>query len=222
MGNPLAFPSPEPQNAPQIDRAMTGLEPLPGEAPMWFSRFLAYRDLGYKRSLRKAVAVERARVRVLEETDGDEKKSAQETGTPGQALQSVASVPGSWHQAATRFHWQERAANYERALIHKMAEHHAAQLQLTYANKYKRILALDEMIETTIKNSKKISCGLPLEQQHMTMIAYTKQLRGLLADLRIETEHLDQADLQASIEAHALAERQRQIDQADRTVIPKG
>lgn len=222
MGDPLAFPSPDRQNERQIDQPMTGLAPLPGESPMWFSRFLTYRDLGYKRSLRKAVAVERAKVRVLEATTGDENISAQETAPTDQGLKSVASVPGSWQQAASRFHWQERAANYERFLIRKMAEHHASQLQLTYANRFQRILALHDLIETTKTNMTKISVALKIEQQHTVMLLYTKQLRGLLADLRIETAGLDQAELQASIEAHALAERQKQTDQVDRTRKPKG
>lgn len=224
MGDPLAFPSPDRAEQRQIDQPMTGLAPLPGESAMWFSRFLTYRDQGYKRSLRRAVAAERARVRVLETTTGDEKEFSQETAPSEQVLKSVApsSVPGSWQQAASRFHWQERAANYELALIRKVAEHHAAALQLTYANKFQRILALHDLIETTKTNMNKISVALKIEQQHTVMLLYTKQLRGLLADLRIETQGLDQQELQASIEAHALAERQKQTDQVDRTRKPKG
>jgi hypothetical protein len=221
-----------------MDRQMCGLEALPSEAPMWFNRFMIYRDLGYKRTLRLAVATERAKVRVISATYGPGGENDQPGGPhgpdspptcPDVATIKSTNVPGSWKDAAQRFHWKERAAAYELVLIRKMSEHYAHQLQLTYANKYKRVMALNEMIERTIENSKIARYSFPVEEAaklHQTMLAYTKQLARLLDQLRRETRDIDDQGLLASIESHALALRQKAIapSQPDtgQIVIPRG
>lgn len=196
MNDPLQFPSQQAQNQPQE----TGREPLPGESPMWFNRYKLYRDMGFKRSLRGAVALERQRLHTIKAqevaTGSHEQASETDSAHIEQVLNSaekVKQVPGSWRDAAVRFHWQERVHAYESWLLSDLSRYQLSQLARSYANKFQRILTLQEIIKTTRENAKRATMAFPaesLEKSHYLTIAYTKQIRGLLADLRAETKDI--------------------------------
>ena len=65
---------------------------LDGESGLWFARFDAYRLLGSRRTLLRAVRAERA-----QEKDGVRTRS----------------VPGAWGRAAQRWRWEERAQAWD-------------------------------------------------------------------------------------------------------------
>lgn len=234
MINSTAFVRPMSADQPEIDRVSVGLEPLPGESPLWFNRFQMYRDLGYKRSLRLAVAMERQSVHLVKATDSPKNETDQTASTtsvppvvggrsetlPDKAVVRATQVPGSWKDASIRFLWQERASAYELYIIHKTSEHLAQKLQDTYANKAKRICALNEMIETASKNAQLALQHFPVEDAikgHAVSLGYTKHMRALLADLRMETEGMTEQDWQESLERWSLAIRHREIDKMQKS-----
>lgn len=193
MIDPLKFPHQQPNNQPHE----TGREQLAGESTMWFNRYKLYRDMGFKRSLRGAVALERERLHAIkgneQATTSLEEKNAQEQVPHKGVLNSVApvkQVPGNWKDAAVRFHWQERVRAYETWLLSTVSRDQLRVLARSHANKFQRILTLQAMIETTKENAKRASFMLPLENAHKLTLAYGKQLRGLLADLREETKDI--------------------------------
>ena len=200
MIDPLQFPSHNHENQPQE----TGREQVPGESTMWFNRYRLYRDMGFKRSLRGAVALERERlhtVKVETATTSHDALSAAQGTRREQALQSVASVkqvPGSWKDASVRFHWQERVHAYEAWLLTAISRDMLGKMARSYANKFERILTLQEMVKTTKESARRATMIFPIEEiekSHKLAIAYTKQIQSLLADLRAETKDISDETL---------------------------
>lgn len=223
MIDPLHFPSQQHDQQPQD----TGRAQLAGESLMWFNRYKLYRDMGFKRSLRGAVALERERLHTIKgdepaTTSHEEKIKLVEVSYKG-VLHSVdlpKQVPGSWKDAAVRFHWQERVHAYESWLLTEVSQRHLQLIARSYANKFERIVALQEMIETTRKSAKQASQSFPIEEiekAHKLTIAYTKQIRGLLADLRAETKGITDDTLLHWIELFNHAHPDRDTNRTQNT-----
>lgn len=205
MIDPLRFPSQRHDQQPQD----TGREQLSGESMLWFNRYKLYRDMGFKRSLRGVVALERERLHAV---------NAEQATTSHEATSAkVKQVPGSWKDAAVKWRWQERCRSYEAWLLSAVSRDMLGKMARSYANKFERILTLQALVTTTKENAKRATLAFPiesLEASHKLTLAYTKELRGLLADLRAETKDISDDTLLHWIELfnHAHPDRWQDTD----------
>lgn len=204
--------------------ADTGHYKLPGESALWFNRYLLYRNLGHKRTLKAAVVKERENLRLLKEPEAspekpkkalkNKKEGVQVSSSPAPAIQ----VPGSWKVASKTYQWAERARSFDAWLLRRMAESTYEHLGETLANKYKRIQLLDTLIKATVDQLNNASSN---GTTHKNYLAYIKEIAALLE--QIKRENCDQEDMMAAITAYGKA-MQEDIEKAyhdGKTVIVK-
>ena len=182
-------------------------QPQPGESALWFRRYLLYRNLGHKRSLRAAIAKERETAHLLKEPQkatqpkrGKTQGNLSDSRTPTRPEAPPAHVPGSWKAASKTFSWSERAKAFDAWLLAEMNQFSAEHLGDTYANKYKRVLYLDALIRS-VKNQ--LEQAVEKGTTHQAYQNYIKLLAKLLGQMEAEMHQPE--DMQTAIAAHTLA-----------------
>jgi hypothetical protein len=171
-----------------------GKKQLPGESTLWFHRYLIYRDLGHKRTLRAAVAKERETLRVVKEAT----KSPQEKKAGGVAV--CRDVPGSWKNACKVYRWSERAKAFDAWLLNSMANITYEHLADTYANKFKRVQLIEALITSLNKalNGAVEKGGL----EHDTYLRCIKQIAALVRQMEDEMRGFSEEEMRSAIVAH--------------------
>jgi hypothetical protein len=184
----------------------TGRKQLPGESALWYRRYILYRDLGRKRSLKAAVTKERETMHLVKEHQkapesnaGLRKRGKQKTVIPPPVPD--IQVPGSWKQACKVFRWVERAKAYDAWLLHQAVELTYQKLGDSLANKFNRLTLLDTLTKKCIEQ---LNHACDTGATHKTYLAYMKQLSAMLAQIERESSTLGE-DMKASIEAHVLS-----------------
>jgi len=137
------------------------------EPAVAFLHFRIYLDLGPRRSLRKAVAIDRG-IDV-----GDE------------GLRDIK-IPGSWIRASKVWDWKERAAAYD---LNNLNEHSKLFKKiatcLPYCSKYYRVCQLHSM--AAVLEQQLLRSDLAIN----TFIALTARLQSVMRDMAAELSGLD-------------------------------
>lgn len=183
----------------------TGYKQLPGESTLWFNRYLLYRNLGHKRSLRAAVAKERETARLVKEPEpatkstGTKKRVSNVSNSQSPAPAPVINVPGSWKNACKVYRWQDRARAFDAYLIDMMVKTTYETLGNTYANKYKRVQLLELLLKNAIDQLNNASAN---NTTHKNYLAYIKQISALTAQMEREMSKLSDEEMKAAIAAY--------------------
>lgn len=171
----------------------TGKKQFPGESALWYRRYLLYRDLGHKRTLRAAVAKERETLRLVKEGETATKSpQTQKSETP-------INVPGSWKNACKQYRWHERAKAFDEYLLAGMAERTAAKLGDTYANKFKRVMLLEGLITGL---TKALNGAVDKGVDHDIYLRYVKQIAALVRQMETEMAGFSEEEMRAAVLAH--------------------
>lgn len=176
-----------------------------GESTLWFNRFTVYLELGPKRSLRAAVAKERASIRLVKEPQkapvkGSRAKKAAEV----QPVVIPAEVPGSWKQASRSWRWVERCKAFDEWQTARLVDIMYRKMQLSYANKIERVMALDQLAKNVLENlNKALARGGMGNADYIALIG---QVQALFRDLARETHALDEDIAKALMRPSAAAE----------------
>jgi len=171
--------------------AENGFSQQPGESALWFRRYLLYRDLGHKRTLRAAVAKERESVHLLKDSESATKSPQ----TQKEGVQLV-NVPGSWKNASKVYRWAERAKGFDAWLLRRMAEETYKHLGDGFANKFRRVQLIQLLIDAALEQMNHASENAA---KHETYLAYTKRVAALLAQMEREMSTVNEEEMKAAI-----------------------
>lgn len=155
------------------------------EPATWFMRFKIYLDMGVRRTLRKALAIDRGL----------------DLATIGDERLRQTNLPGSWQRASKVWNWKERAEAYDLSEM----ESRAALLQtivgqLRFCSPTYRICELHSI---AVALSEHLNRGSVPTKTYLALSArlqsVLKDIASELATLNIDTKHADALGLEELI-----------------------
>jgi hypothetical protein len=160
------------------------------EPARWYLRFTIYRDLGSKRSLRKAIDTDSGPGQA---TIGNEKQH-------DRAVKSL-SVPGAWSRASKLWKWQERAEAWDLAMLVKQGKRYQLDVgECEYASRVTRIRALNNLLMHEISLVEKN----PDIEIHMDLVRLVQSLLKQIADESRLFDGIDQTELDGRVADYLL------------------
>jgi hypothetical protein len=148
-----------------------------GEPLFWYNRYKRYQSLGPKRTILAALQQERLFKKAPKSTQKQEKPKPKK---------SVA-VPGSWKAASIRWNWVARAQAFDEDKVEKIVAIHFENLYDTPALAYSRVMMLNGLLETIVKDYNAHYHLMSPEQR----VAYFARMTRILADIREEMRTFD-------------------------------
>lgn len=170
MAQPLNFPARPIENTSENAEKPIYLR-QEHEPQMWFNRFLLYRNLGPKRTVKAALEQERGRIKAL-------KSTASKNGKATKGDREIQ-IPGSWKKACIQWRWIERAQAWDEHICEKMVDDYVDKLYAGYGAKEHRVWELHQMV-LDLRMQYKVAKNV----QERCLVA--GRIQSLLRDIREE------------------------------------
>lgn len=144
-------------------------ERMEGEPSFWYNRYKRFQGLGPKRTILAALEQER-----------HASKAPKSTRNP-------RCIPGSWKAASVRWHWVERAQDYDEDKVEQMVVLMFEDLYSGPAMAFNRIAMLRNLSTTLQKDFNLNNTRMTPDQR----IAYYVRMTAVLRDIREEMKLFD-------------------------------